>query len=233
MRAALLVACAAVLLLAVLWDGPEPRRPPGVLVPYEPDQDPTPLRQWPFKDSQVTALASFRVRARVLLTGHYWWGNQAAVSPVDLTLGWRLMSNQEVLDGLHLYRMRRAYAWAPRNGRLPAGGTEIGAHSANMHMVPSTAELAGRLRAINRGDLVDIRGYLVEIKFPNGGTWRSSVTRTDSGNGACELVWVEELTKYTVSQARSRISRNRSLTVAAPIRAARVSKRFPDTLVDF
>ena len=26
---------------------------------------------------------------------------------------------------------------------------------------------------------------------------------------------------------------NRSLTVAAPIRAARVSKRFPDTLVNF
>ena len=25
------------------------------------------------------------------------------------------------------------------------------------------------------------------------GTWRSSLTRKDSGNGACELVWVEEL----------------------------------------
>jgi hypothetical protein len=65
--------------------------------------------------------------------------------------------------------------------------------AANMHMVPSTAELAG-LRAIAR-DLVDIRGYLVEIKFPNGGTWRSSLPRTDTGNGARELVWVDELTK--------------------------------------
>ena len=63
-----------------------------------------------------------------------------------------------------------------------------------MHMVPSTAELAG-LRAIARCDLVDIRGYLVEIKFSNGGIWRSSLTRTDTGNGACELVWVDQLTK--------------------------------------
>ena len=88
------------------------------------------------------------------------------------------MSNQEVLDGLHIYHVRRAYAWIARNGRLPASEEDINAHAANMHMVPSTPELADRLRAINRGDLVDIRGYLVEIKFADGGIWRSSLTRT-------------------------------------------------------
>ncbi len=196
MRAAILLACAAFLVLAVFWDGPEPRSQPGVLVPYEPDQEAIETRhEWQFKGSQVRALANFRVRARVLLTEHYGWGRDAAVSPVDLTLGWRLMSNQEILDGLHLYRMRRAYAWTARNDRLPATQEQITAHSANMHMVPSTEELAGRLRALSRGDLVDIRGYLIEIKFPDGGTWRSSLTRTDIGNGACELVWVNELSK--------------------------------------
>jgi len=63
-------------------------------------------------------------------------------------------------------------------------------HSANMHMVPSTDELAARLRAIKRGDLVDISGYLIEIKFADNGIWRSSLIRTDTGNGGCELVWV-------------------------------------------
>ena len=196
MRTAILIACAAFLLLAVFWDGPETRTSPGVLVPYEPEQDAIDTRhQWQFKDGQVTALANFRVRARVLLTEHYWWGRDAGVSPVDLTLGWRLMSNQEVLDGLRLYSMRRAYAWTPRNDRLPASAEDINTHSANMHMVPSTRELAARLRAIIRGDLIDIRGFLIEIKFSDGGTWRSSLTRTDTGNGACELVWVNELSK--------------------------------------
>lgn len=196
MRAAILIVFAAILSLAVFWDGPEPRLPAGVLVPYEPDQEnfSTP-RQWEFKNSQVTALANFRVRARVLLTEHYWWGRDAGIAPVDLALGWRLMSNQEILDGLRIYHMRRAYAWMPRDGRLPASEADIVAHSANMHMVPSTPELAGRLRAIHAGDLVDIRGYLIEIKFPDGGIWRSSLTRTDTGNGACELVWVDDVTK--------------------------------------
>jgi hypothetical protein len=194
MRTIVLGACAALVLLACFWDGPEPRRTPGVLIPYEPEQinleRPTP---WRYRDVKVTPLAEFRIRARVLLTSHYWWGREASVSPVDLALGWRLMSNQEVLDGLHLYSMRRAYAWSGRNGRLPADAAEITAHSANMHMIPATPAIAERLRAVNRGDLIDLRGYLVELAFPDGGIWRSSMSRTDTGNGACELVWVEEM----------------------------------------
>jgi hypothetical protein len=48
---------------------------------------------------------------------------------------------------------------------------------------------------VQRGDLIDLRGTLVEIHQPNGGIWRSSLTREDSGNGACELVWVTDLNK--------------------------------------
>ncbi len=40
-------------------------------------------------------------------------------------------------------------------------------------------------------------------------------------------------TKYTLSEIWPRILRPRSLTVAAPIGAARVSKRTPDTLPNF
>jgi hypothetical protein len=197
MRAILLIACAAVIVAIATWEEPDPRLPPGVSVPYEPDQDPiNPPHSWQFKNTQVTALANFRVRGRVLLTAHYWRGDGAAVSPVDLTLGWRLMSNQEILDGLHLYSQKRAYAWTGRDGRLPTSEWNIITHSANMHMVPATAEIADRLGAVKRGELVDIHGYLVEIKFPNGGVWRSSLTREDSGEGACELVWVAEVSKF-------------------------------------
>jgi hypothetical protein len=62
-----------------------------------------------------------------------------------------------------------------------------------MHMVPATPEIAQRLHDVNPADVIDLRGYLIQIDFPDGGVWRSSLTRTDSGNGACELVWVEAL----------------------------------------
>ena len=40
MKAAILITFASILLLSVFWGGPDPRLTPGVLVPYEPDQDP-------------------------------------------------------------------------------------------------------------------------------------------------------------------------------------------------
>jgi len=49
------------------------------------------------------------------------------------------------------------------------------------------------LLRIRAGQIVSLAGYLVEVRGPNGMRWRSSLTREDTGAGACELVWVETL----------------------------------------
>ena len=194
MRTLILLICAALGLAALFWDGPEKRTPPGILVPEEPEQaNIERATAWPYKGAKVTPLAEFRMRGRVLLTNHYYMGKEATVSPVDLTLGWRLMSNQEVLDQLRLEKLPRAYSWSWRNNKFPARVADIVEHSANMHMVPATDEIAKRLESIVQANVVSLRGYLVQINFSDGGVWRSSLTRKDSGNGACELVWVEDL----------------------------------------
>ncbi|MEO7725278.1 MAG: hypothetical protein ABIU29_11440 [Chthoniobacterales bacterium] len=59
---------------------------------------------------------------------------------------------------------------------------------------PSKA-IAAQCRSLRGGDLIHLSGLLVEASGPEFGTWRSSITRTDTGNGACELVWVQEGTK--------------------------------------
>lgn len=38
-----------------------------------------------------------------------------------------------------------------------------------------------------------IRGLLVNVARADGYNWKSSRSRGDSGPGACELIWVEEL----------------------------------------
>jgi hypothetical protein len=43
------------------------------------------------------------------------------------------------------------------------------------------------------GAIVHFDGELVEAAARDGWTMRSSLTREDTGNGACELVWVEHL----------------------------------------
>ena len=34
---------------------------------------------------------------------------------------------------------------------------------------------------------------LVDVEMPNGALWRTSLSRTDTGAGACETVYVERI----------------------------------------
>ncbi len=192
-----LISLAGFVLIALFWPGGGVHRPPGVLVPDEPTQvaiqQPQP---WRVKDYRVTPLAVYRIRARVLLTERYWFDREADLSPLDLTVGWRLMSNQDVLDQLRLYSLHRAYMWAGKSDHLPASTTDIITHSANMHLIPATGEVAATLKSVRRGDLVDLGGYLVEVDGRDGWRWRSSLTRDDTGNGACELMWVKSAATF-------------------------------------
>jgi hypothetical protein len=61
-----------------------------------------------------------------------------------------------------------------------------------LHIIPSTRAIESQCKSLRTGTLVHLSGQLVEATGPGIGTWRSSLSRTDSGKGACELVWVKE-----------------------------------------
>ena len=62
-----------------------------------------------------------------------------------------------------------------------------------MHTIPATRQIERRLANLRPGQVVALAGYLVEVHAADGWQWRSSLTREDTGAGACELVWVETL----------------------------------------
>jgi hypothetical protein len=174
------------------WQEREQSQPPGVLAPSDPVQteaeDPAPFRKG---DYTLTPLAHFAIEARVLGKEIYRFDGGAELAPVDLALGWGLMSDSSVLSRLSISQGQRFYFW--RSSDLPAATSEIAKHSANMHLIPATSSLKSRLKAVRTGQLIRFSGQLVAATRPDGWNWRSSLTRTDTGPGACELVWVEEV----------------------------------------
>ncbi len=195
MRVYLGILLALVLAFAFSWYPNEIKRPRGVLAVEEPEQNLiSQPRPWPYKNYQITPLADFHLHARVLMTERYWLGREAQLSPVDLTVGWRLMSDQAVLDQLEIYRGYREFYWRPKTSHWPAPHADITAHVANMHMIPANDEIESSLKSIRPGNLIDLRGFLVLAQAADGWNWRSSLSRTDEGAGACELIWVERLT---------------------------------------
>jgi hypothetical protein len=54
--------------------------------------------------------------------------------------------------------------------------------------------------------LIHLSGDLVEASGPGINSWKSSLSRTDTGNGACELMWVKEMSISSAKEAQDRQS---------------------------
>ncbi len=164
----------------------------GILAQEEPLQGPVLEGEpWSFQGHRIVPLADFEIRARVLSTERYRWATGAKLSPLDLALGWGPMSDSAVLDAITIDQSDRWYHWrVSSQPPIPMG--EISAHSANMHMIPASARVERVLKGFRVGQIVNLKGRLVRVEGPGGFRWVSSTTRLDTGDGSCELVWVEE-----------------------------------------
>jgi hypothetical protein len=131
-----------------------------------------------------------------LRTESYWLDHGSAISPLDLAVGWGPMSDQTVLDQMSISQGQRWYTWRPEHQRLPLSKDDIVSHSANIHTIPSTPEIKKQLRGLREGDIAELDGSLVEVRLADGGKWISSLSRTDIGGGACELMWVRAVTRF-------------------------------------
>jgi hypothetical protein len=165
----------------------------GEIAPAAPVQiDRSGLPSFAVGDYRITPAAEFSLEARTLSTEHYHLGREAELSPVDLALGWGPMSDSAVLDRLRISQGNRFYHYSWTD-EPPIPPREIVEHSANMHMIPASDGVAKQLAHVRAGQIVQIKGYLVRVEARDGWRWNSSLMRSDSGSGACELVWVEHL----------------------------------------
>jgi hypothetical protein len=163
---------------------------PGVVAPEAPIQTAiTGVKPFQVKDYTITPLAKFNLEARILSRTGYSYGREADLSPLDLALGWGAMSDETILAHFSITQSGRFYYWSTRQFPIPRA--EVVQNSANMHMIPADAAVADTLQRFRVGEVVKLRGYLVQVQAPDGWHWNSSLTRDDSGAGACELIWVE------------------------------------------
>jgi hypothetical protein len=178
------------------WDSGPIEHTPGVLVAERPLQLNLQPTGFMIDDYHVTRKASFKIHARVLSTERYFLRREAELSPIDLALGWGPMSDQAVLDRLDISQSGRWFHWRYEDSP-PVPEQQIIASSSNMHMIPSSSYISRQLKQLRKGDLIHIDGYLVDVDHDSGWQWRTSMTRTDTGDGACEVVYVESLSVET------------------------------------
>jgi len=168
----------------------------GALAPDEPVQtdlesaaSAAPVRhgRW-----MLTPRANYDITARILSREDYGFDRLADLVPEDLALGWGPMSDNHVLAAFDISQGARFYSWRPR-GPLSIARENVIVHSANTHVIPADAHIRSELRRLRVGQVVHLRGTLVDAIRDDGAWVRTSLTRTDTGAGACEVMLVENV----------------------------------------
>ena len=164
---------------------------PGKIAPHAPTQTPPPEGvMFMHENYLIQPLATFEAEARVLSRKRYYIDREADLAPFDLALGWGQMSDEQILSSFKISQSSRWYWW--RADPLPLAKQEVIRSSANMHMIPADDHVWRQIKRVRKGSLIRLKGYLIEARGDDGWTWRSSLSREDSGNKACEVVYVQD-----------------------------------------
>jgi len=182
-----------------LWQGAHrwrlrPVHPPdGILAPEDPGQrDVQEAVSLTHGHWTLTPRASYDITARILSREDYSFDAWSDLVPQDLALGWGALSDNRVLSSLEIGQGARFYSWRPI-APLPIPAQEVIEHSANTHVIPADPVIRAELARLRVGQVVHLTGVLVDGVRADGRYFHTSLTRSDTGAGACEVMLVKSV----------------------------------------
>jgi hypothetical protein len=182
----------ALLIAGFMWLPKTSALPLGMTAPSEPVQESLDKpSSWQKGDYTVTALATYQLTARILAKKSYGFTDTGDIAPFDLALGWAEMSDAATLQSLKITQSGRWFYVYWRDP--PISPTRIMQTSANTHILPANNAILEKVQNLKEDQVVFLKGYLVEVSKSDGFIWTSSLNRNDTGNGSCEIFWVEDL----------------------------------------
>lgn len=147
------------------------------------------------RNQQVQHLQGFAGEFRVLGRKDYRSDREAQFSPVDFAVSEGVLASRAYYPLIGVRQDNRYLTWTMKS--LPLPPQKAMQLVSNIHIIPANPTVAGQLAQVRTGDLLQLQGDLVQIN-DHGWIWRSSLSRVDVGDGACEILrvhaikWVEK-----------------------------------------
>jgi hypothetical protein len=207
-RLAKVMMLASLAVMAVAWWRQDALPPPGELNPEvvaEPRQTPV---QEPAFETSVNGVR-YRIQPRFLyeLTGlvvslhdsdtwwdyaHKEWGDH--INLVDLCIVWGDNVRRDVYRAARFHNTQWECWWSLSGRRAREFAPSA---MSNNHLITDDARLGRALREVRVGDQVRLRGFLADYTTHKDGQTAgprvSSSVRTDSGPGACEIIYLGDI----------------------------------------
>jgi hypothetical protein len=144
------------------------------------------------KDGPVTLvlLAEYDITGVVRSRRNYTGDAASSVSPMDLVLAWGNLNKNDIEDLITFSQSGRWYYYYVREN--PSVSLyDVQTQSSNDHIIPADGAVLRQLKKIGKYDIVELHGYLVSVIFDSRSEpWNSSLSREDSGDRSCEIMYV-------------------------------------------
>lgn len=143
----------------------------------------------------LSPMAKYSISAKVMSATNYSSDWQSEFEPTDLALAWDQLTDPELGKGVTYSQSGRWYYYH-YDETFKGDGYYIGDHSSNNHIIPANDNIKKAVQNIQVGQNVKIDGYLVNVRYVVAGgeyTQTSSMSRADTGDGACEIIYVKKI----------------------------------------
>ncbi len=146
----------------------------------------------------LVSVATYKTAVLVVSTKHY-RDEDAALVPVDLCVVWGALAEPEYLQYVTFTQKDRGCKCVYEVGS-PADTPEVLSQFVNIHLIPANDYILQAIETIKEGQKVILEGFLVDI-YLNGSMYiETSRTRTDNGEGSCEVLYVTNVRIGTTVQ---------------------------------
>ncbi|ENW06588.1 MULTISPECIES: hypothetical protein [Acinetobacter] len=142
------------------------------------------------KYQSISVLKPFDGNFRILGSKVYHDDEQAKFSPIDYAVSLGLFAEPDIARTISVRQYDRYLNWNMK--KLPVPPDQALKLVSNMHIIPANPEIAKQIKQVKRGDLVNLKGELVEVRDKDL-VWTSSLTPGGVGDGACELFRVNSI----------------------------------------
>jgi hypothetical protein len=170
----LLLIAIIVTLVIGLWPAEEVHQKPGILAKGAPKI--TRIHRDPIRKNgyEFLPVGMFSFKGRVLQRQRYYYAlgidmfafdKPAAVSPVDLLIGWNEMSDETTLEIFRFYLDGRKSAWKPDDiNDRPKLEDLVELNTALVHVIPGSASIKAKLRNVYVGHIIECKGEIVKVQ---------------------------------------------------------------------
>lgn len=152
---------------------------------------------------EINYVAEYTISGRVVnVRNYYGYDIIDKLSPRDVGLSWGFLAKDKNHKKLNWYSAKsRFLTWSCSDGewiKEIGGKNKIQECHSNNHLIPSDNKIEKLIYSIKEGDFIRIEGYLVNVYCEKSDRsyfkWNTSTSRKDSGNGACEIIYVTNIT---------------------------------------